>query len=78
MSRRAARERPQFVTGPQKCVVFGPVGDCRKAVKLFWGGDGADGADGADGEALGVEEGALGFAVDEERRAVVRDEKRRA
>lgn len=76
MSRRAARERPQFVTGPQKCVVFGPVGEFRKARKEFWGSDGADGA--ADGEASGTEEVAVGFEVDEERRAVVRDEIRRA
>lgn len=42
MSAIAAIDIPQFVTGPQKCVVFGPVGEFMKRVmKLVLGGVGA-------------------------------------
>jgi hypothetical protein len=33
MSLRAAREMPQFVTGPQKCEVLGPVGELMKRMR---------------------------------------------
>lgn len=45
MSFSAAIDKPQLVIGPQKCVVFGPVGLLRNVISTFpLGGAGGGGA----------------------------------